>query len=591
MPPPYPDITAPLRAQEIEDALADLAASFPALCTRTVFPTETAEGRTHSYVRIANGSGPNRPAALIVGGVHAREWAPPDALVALARNLLVSYTSGTDVVFPAMTVTPLAGAPVRYRAWRIPAADVNDIVTKLDLYVLPLLNPDGREHDLTHLSEPGWRKNRSPQAGGEIGVDLNRNFDIIWRFEDYYDVALYRARYGSDPASTSPAEDTYRGPSAHSEVETRHLESLLDTLPIHYYADVHMFGRNILYSWGLEEDGDDPAMHWRAPAFAGTRDGLIAGDPALPSGRTDYKEYLPDDPPHRIRSRARLIATAMHDEILRSAGVDPAAPASTTQRAHSEYTVGQSAFLYLPVGGGPNSGCSDDYACSRQFALPNRQPIFAYCLETGHAEEQGFHCNYADPPGHFRKINREIHAAVTALLKVAASAPLPAAGGGGGGGGCLIATAALGHPDHPDVRYLRHLRDERLRASPRGARIADTLDRVYYSFSPAVARWLRRHRRARTAVRVGLIRPLAATLRLFLGPRRTPAPSRTASAGEPPPSRTASAGEPSPSRTASAGAPPPSRTASAGAPPPGRTAAAAGPPGGRRDGTDPGGGS
>ncbi|MER5335832.1 M14 family zinc carboxypeptidase [Micromonospora sp. NPDC002717] len=569
MPPPYPDITAPLRAQEIEDALADLAASFPALCTRTVFPTETAGGRTHSYVRIANGSGPNRPAALVVGGVHAREWAPPDALVTLARNLLVSYTSGTDVVFPAMTVTPLVGAPVRYRAWRIPAADVNDIVTKLDLYILPLLNPDGREHDLTHLSEPGWRKNRSPQAGGEIGVDLNRNFDIIWRFEDYYDVALYRARYGSDPASTSPADDTYRGPSAHSEVETRHLESLLDTLPIHYYADVHMFGRNILYSWGLEEDGDDPAMHWRAPAFAGTRDGLIAGDPALPAGRTDYKEYLPDDPPHRIRSRARMIATAMHDGILRSAGVDPAAPASTTQRAHSEYTVGQSAFLYLPVGGGPNSGCSDDYACSRQFALPNRQPIFAYCLEAGHAEEQGFHCNYADPPGHFRKINREIHAAVTALLKVAASAPLPAAGGGGGGGGpCLIATATLGRPDHPDVRYLRHLRDERLRATPRGARAADALDRVYYSFSPAVARLLRRHRRARTAVRVGLIRPLVAALRLLLGPERAPIPRRTASAGSPPPGRTTSVD----------GAPP------------GRSTSVGGPPGGRRGGTGPGGG-
>ncbi|MEU4644831.1 M14 family zinc carboxypeptidase [Micromonospora sp. NPDC023814] len=564
MPPPYPDITAPLRAQEIEDALADLAASFPALCTRTVFPAETAGGRTHSYVRIANGSGPNRPAALIVGGVHAREWAPPDALVTLARNLLVSYTSGTDIVFPAMTVTPLVGAPVRYRAWRIPAADVNDIVTKLDVYILPLLNPDGREHDLTHLSEPGWRKNRSPQAGGEIGVDLNRNFDIIWRFEDYYDVALYRARYGSDPASTSPADDTYRGPSAHSEVETRHLESLLDTLPIHYYADVHMFGRNILYSWGLEEDGDDPAMHWRAPAFAGTRDGLIAGDPALPAGRTDYKEYLPDDPPHRIRSRARMIATAMHDEILRSAGVDPAAPVSASQRAHSEYTVGQSAFLYLPVGGGPNSGCSDDYACSRQFVLANRQPIFAYTLETGHAEEQGFHCNYADPPGHFRKINREIHAAVTALLRVAARSPLPASGGGGGG--CLIATAALGHPDHPDVRYLRHLRDGRLRATPRGARAADALDRVYYSFSPAVARLLRRHRRARTAVRVGLIRPLVATLRLILGPDRTPGPA--ASVGESPPWRSASA----------TGAPP------------GRTVAAAEPPPHGHGGTEPGGG-
>jgi hypothetical protein len=71
-------------------------------------------------------------------------------------------------------------------------------------------------------------------------------------------------------------------------------------------------------------------------------------------------------------------------------------------------------------------------------------------------------------------------------------------------------------PAHPDVVFLRALRDERLRATPRGAVLADLLDRVYYSFSPAVARYLREHRWARTAVRVGLIRPLAAALRALV---------------------------------------------------------------------------
>jgi len=472
----------------------------------------TFEGREHSFVKIAAGSGA-RPAVLIVGGVHAREWAPPDALVAFARNLLAAFDGGTAITFPAMTVRPATGPPVSFKAWTVPHADIAKIVGAVDLYVLPLANPDGREYDLTHLSSPGWRKNRRPQTGGEIGVDLNRNFDIIWKFEDYFDVPLYLSRYGAGnpPASTDPADDTFRGPAAASEQETKNVQSLLDTLPIHYFADVHMFGRNILHSWGLEENGSDPAMTFQAVAFTGTRDGLIAGDTALPVGRTDYKEFLPDTAPNRIASRARSIADLMHDGILRAANGGALPAASTPQQAQSEYTVGQSAFLYLP-GAGPNSGCSDDYACSRQFLLPNREPIFAYTLETGSTDEQGFHPDYSVVAGHFRKINREIHGALLALLTTAATSPLPSPASGGP---CLIATAAMGDPAHPDVVYLRSLRDERLRATPRGARIADRLDRIYYSFSPAVARYLRPRPRARAAVRLGVVRPLTAVLRVL----------------------------------------------------------------------------
>jgi murein tripeptide amidase MpaA len=163
MPPPYPDIKVPLRPREIEKALEDLATTYGALCQRTVFGTTTARGKQHSYIKIANGSGANRPAVLIIGGVHANEWAPPDALVTFARNLLVSYDTGTDVVFPAMTVAPNDGPPVAYRGWRMKAADVNAIISAVDLYLFPNVNPDGRGWELSNPTKVGWRKNRSPR--------------------------------------------------------------------------------------------------------------------------------------------------------------------------------------------------------------------------------------------------------------------------------------------------------------------------------------------------------------------------------------------------------------------------------------------
>jgi hypothetical protein len=512
MPPPYLDITAPMRPWQIEAALADLAATYGALCQRTVFKPPTSGGHEHSYIKIANASGANRPAILIIGGVHANEWAPPDALVTFARNLLVSYDTGKDVVFPPLRVQPRVGPPVTYPEWRMKADEVNAVISAVDLYLFPNVNPDGREWELTHLTEKGWRKNRRLLPDGQRGVDINRNFDIIRMFENYYDVGLYQTRYNNSlPAGRSRSDDDYRGElnqaktEVETEIETSHVQQLLDTLPIRYFADVHMYGRTILFSWGIEEDGNDPDMSWQNldPKFVGKRDGLKSGDAMLPSGTTDYKEYLPDDRPHRIRSRAGFIANFMHEEIMRAATGNPDPPVPTPQQRDSNYTVQQSAFLYWPKGG-PTSGCSDDYACSRQFVLPNRKPIFSYTIETGHGDEQGKHPAYTDPPGHFRKINREIHAALFGLLKVAAA-------------GCLIATATMGTEDHPDVEYLRALRDERLRATPRGARVADLLNRVYYSFSPAVARYLDTHPRARNAVRVLVIRPLVAVLRRLFG--------------------------------------------------------------------------
>jgi hypothetical protein len=429
MPPPYPDITVAQRAAQIEAALADLENSFPDLCKRSIFVRRTQRGRLQSYVKIGDPTrAAERTAVLLVGGIHGRELAPPDSLIGFARNLLSAYPNA-GISFPKTTVQPVKGDPVTYPEWNVSASDVRFIVENLDLYVFPLVNPDGREFDMDHLPGPtgGWRQNRrklgQDALGNDLfGVDLNRNFDIRWRFEDYYDMTVYRKRYPSlsGPASIVEGQETYRGQAEHSEPETLNLESLIDSLPIHFYVDVHSFGRDILHSWGLEDDGDDPSMTFQTVHLdpKDRADGLMAGDALLPPGRVDYREFLPDVAPHRIRSRAVALGAMMRDAILRSAGVDLAAP-TTPQREHSTYKVGPSAFLYHPSSG-PSCGGSDDYACSRQFLDPNRQPIFSYTLEAGHYEELGFHCDYRPSVGHFQKIDREIHAALTELLTVAA---------------------------------------------------------------------------------------------------------------------------------------------------------------------------
>jgi hypothetical protein len=421
-------ITMPLTPEQIEDALADLPASFPTLCSLEKFPNKSVEGRDIHFVKIANGTGPDRPRVLFLGGVHARESAPPDALIRFAQNLLASHDSGTDIVFGPMSCTPLpAGPAVSYPQFTIFASTVATIVDNVDLYIAPLVNPDGRLFD--QLNPPvdpadgGWRKNRRPHVGStRVGVDLNRNHNIAWKFEDYYDMVLYRARYVDEPASVNEADDTYRGPLVASEPETRNVQWIVDTKRINYFVDVHQFGRKVLTAWGIEDNGDEPTMTFSAAAWTGKRDGLRSGDPALPPG-PDYREFVSNVSPHFVADGLGRAGTAMHDAILRSAGVCPSSTAPDPKRDHSTYDVIQSAWLYHPLDGGPVTGTTDDYAFSRQFDDPSRAPVFTFTLETGHEEEQGFHPNYSSPPGHYAKIEREIHAALIELCTIAANGP------------------------------------------------------------------------------------------------------------------------------------------------------------------------
>ena len=421
-------LTAPRLHATIEARCQQLATTHPALCTRSVIGHgNESPPREISCLRIGHGDD-ERPIALIVGGVHAREWAPPDAVLNFAEALLEAYAATTDITYPAATIET-DGKTVTHPEYAIPAADVRDIVDKVDLYVVPLLNPDGRDFDITH-PDVLWRKNRRPASDpADVGVDLNRNFDIAWLFEDYYDMGVYRQRYAGDPASTSndPASDTpsnelFRGPKPYSpEPETQALQTLINAHDVRLYIDVHMFGRNFLWCWGIDENGDNVARTWRNPTFDGHRDGLIAADAVAAGLSVDYQEWCPPAVGRRLRELAR----AMHDEVIRSGGGDPAAPNNPLAKASSYTSDVQSAFLYLPAGGGPTPGCSDDYAFSRQFTNSGHGATYAFTIEAGSTAEGGFHPPYTAPSGHpnrvhYPKIEREIHSAVkTALVSLA----------------------------------------------------------------------------------------------------------------------------------------------------------------------------
>ena len=381
----------PATVRAIEAELGRLAADHPQLCTRTVAPHRTHEGRSVSYLTIGGAPG-GRP-ALVTGGIHAREWATPDVLLSLLDRLLRAYENETDFVVPAFTDT----APARdivYPETAVAAAGVKRIVDGLDLSVLALINPDGRAFSQSSAANALWRKNRRPPNPGSscIGVDLNRNYDLAWDFERFYDDAGDAAV----SASNDPCDfQVYVGPSAASEPETQNVASILRDRRIAFYVDVHSFSRKILFPWGMDDNQTrDPAQSFRNRAFDGRRDGGVGGP---------YGEFIPAD----LLDEHVRIGTAMHDAILGGAGTDARA------RARSRYDVEPGLALY------PTTGTGSDFAASLAFGDdPPAERVIAYTLEIGSdADGEG---GFQPVPAIYPKIEREAHLALMAFLLAAA---------------------------------------------------------------------------------------------------------------------------------------------------------------------------
>ncbi|XP_017026987.1 zinc carboxypeptidase-like [Drosophila kikkawai] len=77
----------------------------------------------------------------------------------------------------------------------------NNFLEKSDWYILPMVNPDGYEYTLPKKNDK-WMKNRKPNEGGEIGVNLNRNFDFNWdKTKDRSNMSWSENYRGSKPLS------------------------------------------------------------------------------------------------------------------------------------------------------------------------------------------------------------------------------------------------------------------------------------------------------------------------------------------------------------------------------------------------------
>jgi carboxypeptidase T len=156
----------------------------------------------------------SKPAVFFMGGHHAREHLSVELPLNLIRYLAQEYAAGNKRIV--------------------------SLLENRTVYIAPVINPDGKEHDIATGSYKLWRKNRRENGAGSYGVDLNRNYGYMW---------------GGGGASSNPRADTYRGATAFSEPETQAVKAFFEShRNITITLSFHTFSELILYPWGHKYD-------------------------------------------------------------------------------------------------------------------------------------------------------------------------------------------------------------------------------------------------------------------------------------------------------------------------------------------------
>jgi Zinc carboxypeptidase/Immune inhibitor A-like, MAM domain len=306
----------------IRDELYRVARENPQIVKLEVLG-RTHQGRELIALKVTQGArgqaDGSRPAVLYSSNQHAREWISLE----VNRRLLHHFIE----------------------RWRANDREIRELLGSTELWFVISANPDGYQYTFDH--ERLWRKNlRDNNGDGQTttgdGVDPNRNFAEHWGYDD-------------EGSSNDPADETYRGPSAGSEPETRSLAGLIDRIKPKFQSNFHSFGQWLLYPQGWQIgtlDADNPiyvalggtdakpaipgfnpgqsadtlyVTNGETTDYAETSAGTIAYTPELGEGRPGAGFVFPDD---EALIQAEFVKTRAFSLGLARSAQHPADPVS-----------------------------------------------------------------------------------------------------------------------------------------------------------------------------------------------------------------------------------------------------------------------
>ncbi|HCU48994.1 MAG TPA: hypothetical protein DGG94_04165, partial [Micromonosporaceae bacterium] len=210
---------------EMTAEINQVVAANPSLISQTVIG-QSHQGRNIVALKISDnvGTDESEPEVLFTHHQHAREHLTVEMALYLVHQLVESTDSR-----------------------------VRNLVNTREIWIVPDMNPDGGEYDISTGSYAGWRKNRQPNSGSSnVGTDENRNWNYNW------------GCCGGSSGSTG--SETYRGTAPESAPEVRVVANFVRTRviggkqQITVGIDFHTFSELVLWPYGYTTANTAPGM-------------------------------------------------------------------------------------------------------------------------------------------------------------------------------------------------------------------------------------------------------------------------------------------------------------------------------------------
>ncbi len=216
--------------QEIYDLMTDTVADHPEIAAMELLGYSTRDGVEVWALKLSDNPQiqEDEPDVSLDAVIHAREPVNTNVMAEFILEMVAGYGSDPEITF---------------------------LIDETEIWIIPILNPEGYLYVQTGIDSPWWRKNKRDNDEDGIfegvvneycgssypsypdGVDLNRNYAEGW----------------STAGSSLECSIVYRGPGPMSENESQLQQALFDRE--HFVAGIsfHSYSEYVGYC------GDDPA--------------------------------------------------------------------------------------------------------------------------------------------------------------------------------------------------------------------------------------------------------------------------------------------------------------------------------------------
>jgi carboxypeptidase T len=205
--------------QSLTEELQSLQENYSSLMSLSSLG-KTYEGRDLWMVKLSDNVevDEDEPGVLFMAAHHGNEWPGVEICLFFIRYMLQNAQN---------TSLP----------------EVQEILNTTQIYLIPMVNPDGVTADTRKNCVPNHGSFGKKSTVTSYGVNLNRNYDDPW-----YLAYIFPLRYYL-PMILSDASFNYRGPYPFSENETKAVRDFALSHNFSISISYHSYGEFIIYPW------------------------------------------------------------------------------------------------------------------------------------------------------------------------------------------------------------------------------------------------------------------------------------------------------------------------------------------------------